>query len=412
MENPPSNRRRAVRLNQDALVLLQNALEEALGKSDGERKLTWANRAELLDVSIVTAHRILSREGVDRATLRIAFNHIGLEWQDSYCEFIVPQPERKSREKVGPSNSPTMVSSEPVWKTRFSAYAAVVVILAVSIALQVRLTDSPGPAWGAIFAPTMEEATKQYNEGHYPEASRLVGQAIDLARAHQAASHLASALRLSGDIAAATGSYELARNRYQEALVFRRTLKQTSMLAPILEAQATVEIRMGMLAEASVHLEECLSKFRAERNPVGVAMACRTLGMLHIQRGDSKQAATWIRAGLSELKGLHQPELVADLGAELALVKRDQGNLNEARRELQACLSYWITRAHRRWIARTQLQLATVEAKALNFRECDSLLRQSQGSFRAVGDMGSLSECTALRKQLSEVTSVMVSEQN
>lgn len=84
----PKTRRRAVRLTPQGLLLLKEALE----KAEREQGLSGASREErarLLDVSVVTAGRILKREGVDRASLKAAFESLGLEWRDSLCEFLV-----------------------------------------------------------------------------------------------------------------------------------------------------------------------------------------------------------------------------------------------------------------------------------------------------------------------------------
>lgn len=87
MQNSGSERRRrAVRLTEEALQLLNGRLLEVWRRSGQSGRLTKAGRADLMNVSSKTADRIVNRAGNDRMVLIEVFVRVGLDWKDEFCE--------------------------------------------------------------------------------------------------------------------------------------------------------------------------------------------------------------------------------------------------------------------------------------------------------------------------------------
>ncbi len=73
-------RKRGVALSSEAVALVEAALDEAWRRSGRLEKLTWERRALLLGLGEATTKRLLQGKPVDRATIDIAFAHLGRWW--------------------------------------------------------------------------------------------------------------------------------------------------------------------------------------------------------------------------------------------------------------------------------------------------------------------------------------------
>jgi tetratricopeptide (TPR) repeat protein len=160
-----------------------------------------------------------------------------------------------------------------------------------------------------------------------------------------------------GDVAAARGHYEAARQKYLTALEVRSFLGQEQCRPSILEALGALDTRLARYEDAEVELLQCLEGYRKMQDHVGMAMACRDLGTLHYARNEDALASRWLNRAMDQVKGKGKDDLEHDIRARLALVAARGGDVAEARQVLLQCLAYWQSRGHAKWIEDTKKQL-------------------------------------------------------
>lgn len=388
MSNSSRSRGRAVRLTPPACEALRAALYDAHQRADSSSKLTREARANLLGVSVATSERILEGKGVDRPTLMWAFSRLRLDWDEGFCE-------RVTAEVAHPVETVSAAPVVPVAKERKPMRrVAVVGFLALSVLVIAALERSKSPT------PADNEASRNFHKGDFASAEVQIEKAISLAREHFAEGHLSASLRVKGDIAGAQGSFVDAEALYQEAYHLRTAFDIKRSEPAILEALGDLEVKTGDFTSAKAHLSRSLSMFRSFKDPMGEGMACRTLGALAMRQGDLKAAGTWYQSSLTAVRGLGKLDLETDVRGQQALILCERGRFDKARAQLQVCLRYWQSQPHPRWIAVTQLQLGTVEAKAGNPTQARPYLTQANEGFTKVGDRAGSAEATRWLKSL------------
>ena len=393
------SRNRAVKLTPEALEKLTAAVTRRWNESAASGRLTREARAEMLGVSVATAARIMAGEGVDRATLSHAFKMLRLPWDESYCEPV----DRHDNQGAGhrqPAEPVGHTSIRRMWgRTLVIGSLSFAIILATGQQL-IFAKHPAGDAWRLEFHTVLAEGTASYHRGDYPSAERQLGRAIELARTHEAPRDLSSALRMAADLSAAQGDLHQAKNRYADALRLREVFKDDPAGPAILEALGALEARTGEYAQAQAHLDESLAGFRHAQDPVGVAMAMRNLGTLAFLKRDYALAQKWFASSLDTVSDRNKPDIETDVRGRQALVLRETGDLSQARSELQACLDYWKGRTHPRWIAVTEFQLGTVEARDHRSEAARNLFTSSLKGFRKVGDKAGAAEASQWLGQL------------
>lgn len=388
-ERPKQVRKRAVRLTSEGLALLEGTIAEAIDS----RKPTRSEVANALGLSIGTSQKVLRGEGVDRASLVVAFESLGLLWTDEHCEFIA-----KDCPETSPPTYFAVVESAPVadkkvsWR-RWMIGSSLALAVAIGFFAVQRPTPSPNDLWFKEFDSRLRAAIFDHEKARYGRAQAEIDDAIALARPHPDQSYLASALLVAGDISAAGGSLLVAKDRYGEALRLRTALGERAAVPPLLEALGRTETRLREFAPAGKHLREGLAGFTALGDRVGYAMVCRSLGEWAIEKGDDREASGWLEKGLAVAVKEGKSDLVADIRARGALIKRDEGKYAEARDVLAHCLDHWTARSHPRWIATTLFQMATVEYRAGRYRDARGMLTRSMALFSELGDEAGTSEC-------------------
>ena len=384
--NPKQKRRRAVRLREEALEKLKEALTESWNASPGPGKFTREEKASLLGVSRATAERILIREGVDRPSLAIAFKNVGLAWDDAFCEipaFEVPLEVETSQ-----------ITPEPRRQPKGLVVGLSIAILGAiaSYALNTQLAPVEVP-WKVTANNHRKLAGEAYHRGDFNLAREEIGKSLKLAQANESMSYLAESLRVVGDLALASGDVNAAREHFEFALRLRKEINQPVMLPALWEALGNVEIQAKNLGVAREYMMLCLIGFQHQKELVGIAMGCRGLGTVAHLSGDRPQARQWFEKGLIALKGLNQQDMATDIKARLALLDRDDGRLEEAKRTLQGCLEYWRSKNHERWVATTQFQLGTVGWLEGDRRLAAALLQESKSTYSRLGDRFGEQEC-------------------
>jgi len=384
MTQPKRTRKRAVRLTADALAVLESALYERWKADRKPAKLTREARARYLGVSGITADRILGGQGVDRATLMLAFKSLGLRWCNGYC-VAEPAAQAVVTDEAVRHSLPN--TGRRRWLPTMLVIVTLCAIGALGTFVPARMKPvvNSEPYFGDELHLLLDVGTFAFQRADYRTAQTSFDAAIKLAREHNVGSELANSLRLSGDVCAAQGNFSVALDRYRESLFLRKTFVVPESIPPVLEAMGDVETKLRRFADANVHLSTSLRLYRELGDRGGVAMAMRDLGTLAFEQGDLKAANRWFECALDELDG-PTTDLEIDIRARLALVWRDCGRLAQARDALLQCLSHWRARGHPRWCAVTNLQLGTVELRLGGSQVADAYLRRSRDGFAAVGD--------------------------
>jgi tetratricopeptide (TPR) repeat protein len=378
-------RRRAVRLTSEGLDHLSDRLADV--SASEALALSWEEKARLLDVSIVTARRILLRKGVDRSSLVAAFAALDLEWRDSYCESLSPVEQETPAAAQPIENVKSARSRAGFWVFLIPSVAAATLI-------GVRLTVPKNQGEDRLDYLT-RRATEEYNSCRYEKANEDIEEAEKIARLAEDAPRLASAEIIHGQILTVVGDLGTSRSCYLEAISLRRAMHETRSLPPLYENLGLVEAEGGLSTLAREHFELALRGYSESKDPVGEALILRDLGGLALKLSDTNRADAFLSQALRRVSGQSKPDIETDILAQIALVRRDQHRFSEARSLLRQALLYWQDRHHARWVATTMFQMGTVEFSAGNPVAGFKLLRTSRSTYGQVGDLPGVRECDA-----------------
>jgi tetratricopeptide (TPR) repeat protein len=394
-------RKRAVKLTPEGLELLRAGLTRVWESDPQRTKLTREARADIFGVSLATADRIVKQEGVDRPTLSLVFKRLGLTWDDRLCEPLSRSEiecQESTSEPPAPAAEPPSAPAEPrtrkPWRRR-----AILAMGAVGAALAVAFSQAPArldeeATRHHAFNVNLRSAEIAYHRADYDVAKHYLAKVFVLVEQNPKAPQLSLALRLAGDMATTEGRYAEALEYYKDALVIRRRTNQHRYtIPPLLEAIGDTELKLGNFEGARGYFEECLNGYREHGEPGGVAMALRGLGSAEAGLGNTALAKERFNEGLQVIRGRNDAGMEADIRARMALVFRDEGDLDEAKRLLTACLDYWQAEGHKRWIAKTRFELGTVELLAGRANVALMLLAQSRTEYSAMGDAGGAEAC-------------------
>lgn len=372
-------------LRQEALDRLEAALAaEWRAKYPGAR-LTREARAELMRLSIPTSERLLRGQGVDRATVKLAFECVGLTLTEADLAPTEPDAAMQS-EAQSIDEQRTAPTTYLAPKRRIAGWVASAVIAALALGgiagTRTYLLESRRESIRVAYQSGLDA----YHHGRLDEAEIQVERLLKLAHDFDSLEGLAIYLRLAGDIQAARGDLPKAESLYAEALRIWVHRGSVARPAELNEALGNIQLRQGRLAEAKSSFEASLKGQLVVDNPHGVAMAQRGLGSVAYQEGRYREAVSWFSAAQAELRKRPEPGMETDLRGRMALVRHRLGETEAALTELEACLRYWKAKDSRRWIALAELDLATVLRERGDHAEANRYLASSLERFEQLGD--------------------------
>lgn len=421
MNGSSKPRKRAIRLTVEAHAELLRALSARWQRDARGTRLTHETRAELMGVSVATAKKIFAGEGVDRATLALAFKNLGLEWSDARSgssseegtlEDIdsdseptsrtdpppTPEADRETDSSRFPHASPGS-APRPAWLPMLAA--ALLVLGSVVIATAAwqsgpgSRTTAPAPAldnsWIDEYDQRMAWATDCYNKSNYIGAQKNVDRAFALLDAHESSRGLIETFKLSGEIAAARGDLRVADERFRAGVEAQRLLRRPPW-APLHEALGAVETRLREFPRAKANLMLALEGYQGNREPIGIATASCNLGILALARGELDSADAWLARALKAMGDHPDPDVVADIRGIQAMVLLERGDAAAAHRLLSDCLAHWTKKEHPRWIALTEMRLGLAEEKQGRIDDAKARITHSRDAFSRVGDEARVTE--------------------
>ncbi len=389
-------RSRAVPLTPEALEILNKALTQKWQSIAKGQRLTREEKASLLGVSLATSERVLKGKPVDRPTLTHVFKSVGVAWDDSFC--LLPKAE--SQESSLPQE---LQDKPPVPKRTHHLRRNILAGIAVFIVLVMVQKDTRAGSvndWRIAYLKETSLATSSYHSADYVNARQHLESAISLARRNDNIGGMGEALYWAGQLAMVNGDYEVAKEHLESAYLLKTTLGAGRDSSYIAEGLGNAEVALGNYKIAVDHYKNSLKMAGNQMNHVMIAQAYRGLGTEAHCSGDLETAERSYDAGLALVANdAKEADLCQDLIARRALVWRDLGQLDKALGVITNCLEHWKRfkgEGHPRWIARTQLQLATIHFRKGSLDKASSLIQASREIYIALKDQSGVDESEAM----------------
>ncbi|MBV6457914.1 MAG: hypothetical protein HONBIEJF_01034 [Fimbriimonadaceae bacterium] len=394
MGNGNNRRQRAVRLTDEALEKLNLRCLKEWESMGLEGRLSRPRKAGMLGVSISTLDRITRQEGNDRTVLVAAFKHVGLRWEDRYCE-----PLHKEGAEVADGLA-APIPSTPSRNRPWFVLATLLVVVVVGLAIQGSRSVHESARVNRY--ATLAKARAAYNGANYVSARRYIQQAVEMSRADWDANAMVESIGLQGQIHAAQGDLAKAVDCFKEALSIAAPYNQENARAFLFENLGVAEARLGRLDDAEEHLLKSIEGFRKTLAPSGVAMAARGLGSVAAVQSDLAESRRWYDVASRTLKDKPQEAIHVDIRALRALLARDEGNFDLALRELEDCLAYWSRQGHPRWQAATLMQIASVHRTAGRQPDAEAAIKRAKARYESVGDRRGVELCADFLDQSTD----------
>jgi CHAT domain-containing protein/Tfp pilus assembly protein PilF len=190
--------------------------------------------------------------------------------------------------------------------------------------------------------------------GEREKALDVFVQALDLFRTMADRNGEANTLYNLGELEASLGVEQKALDFYDRALSIWRATGNRYGEAYALYSLGGLYGESDENQKALDHYKQALALFREVKHPRGEALALNGLGLLYASSEESRKAPDCYRQALPLWRNLGDRNGEAGTLANLARVERDLGDLDEARRHIEAALA--ITETLRLKIASRQLR--------------------------------------------------------
>ena len=190
--------------------------------------------------------------------------------------------------------------------------------------------------------------------GEREKALDVFVQALDLFRTMADRNGEANTLYNLGELEALSGVEQKALDFYDKALSIWRATGNRYGEAYALYSLGGLYGESDENQKALDHYNQALALFREVKHPRGEALALNGLGLLYASSEESRKAPDCYRQALPLWRNLGDRNSEAGTLANLARVERDLGDLDEARRHIEAALA--ITETLRQKFASRQLR--------------------------------------------------------
>lgn len=170
------------------------------------------------------------------------------------------------------------------------------------------------------------------------EARDAFESALKSAEALQAEEQLAVALSSLGELDQRDGRLQEARQHMERALDLQKKLRDVAGQAATRIGLANIHFKAGDLERSRLLSQEALDTFRKLEDQRGQGIALANLGRCHNQKGESRQALERLREALAIFERTGDRQGIALSRHAIAQALAHMGDLEAARRELEACL--------------------------------------------------------------------------
>jgi predicted ATPase len=179
----------------------------------------------------------------------------------------------------------------------------------------------------------------KYWLGGFEEATQYTQESLDLNRALDKQFWTVFCLVTSAYISLAQGAYEQAYAFSKESLALCRDwLGEPHGTAVSLIVLSAAANRLGQYAEARQWARESLQITKTINDRWGMALSHRRLGLISLESGESRRAATLLRQSVSRFREIGDPTLMATTLVDLGVAARVSGAYAESRQYLLEAL--------------------------------------------------------------------------
>src|SRR5262249_39532552 len=179
----------------------------------------------------------------------------------------------------------------------------------------------------------------QVGLGEGEKALDVFTRVLDLFRAIPERNGEAATLNSLGDLEALSGAKRKALDLYDQALSIRRAMGDRYGEAHVLLSLGKLHGESDEKQKALDYYNQALDLFRKVKHPRGEALALNGLGLLYASSGESQKALDCYHQALPLWRDMGDRSGEAATLADLARVERDLGDLDEARRHIEAALA-------------------------------------------------------------------------
>ena len=176
-------------------------------------------------------------------------------------------------------------------------------------------------------------------QGHAPEASKALKEAVEIARATGDKGGLAGADLTLGLVLRQTGDLAAAEATYSEAGAICQELSDPLGTASTLNSSASVNISRGEYARAADQLAEAEQLFRKLGNRKSLAATLSNIGTVEYYRGDLAKSAAAYKEECELHQALNEKELLASCRINQTLEIQAAGRVAEAKAEAARILA-------------------------------------------------------------------------
>jgi tetratricopeptide (TPR) repeat protein len=197
--------------------------------------------------------------------------------------------------------------------------------------------------------------------GKYEEASLPLDNLLSVAMSQQNYKQMFELLKRLGDIAAASGQYQLALYHWQKAYdLLEKTTVEGALKSKLLLSMGVTYYKMEMVEEALSLLQRAYNEREAFASLEELGRMYLALALSYREKNDFQKATYFSEQAHTLFKSVANLQMTIDVKRSLAVVLARQGRVEEALPMLYECIENYSRHNDVYNIGLTQLELATV----------------------------------------------------
>jgi predicted ATPase/DNA-binding XRE family transcriptional regulator/Tfp pilus assembly protein PilF len=230
----------------------------------------------------------------------------------------------------------------------------------------------------------------RYLAGDASAASRLLEEALTLARSAENEYLVGLALQALGLTAEFQGEFRRAERFFRESINVFRNIGEKRYRAYSLNNWGRAAYGMGAYAKAEELIQKALTIRRQFNDLIGIAFSLLDLGKLAYMRGDYSEAEYQMQASLNIAEQISGPDLAARANNGLGWVARARGDLAQAEEFHLRSLTIYQEIGFRRALPLTFNSLAEVALGQQDYQRAKQYLDESLAISKQLSNAGDL----------------------